>query len=101
MVASAFAADPPKAEEALVTISQANVCYKAKIERGGLFFLGEVITRISPEVPCHGTAIVLSVWSMKKNDGNNCTYHIGKDIGENAKYNRHFPVTARCPTDQK
>ncbi len=99
----AFAADTPKVEEMLVTISQANVCYKAsgiESKERGLLIQG-----ISVQVPCNDKpAVALPVVKMEKVD-QKCGYVVGKfpNYSPMHQFNNHFNFTliARCPTDEK
>lgn len=100
---AAFAADTPKTEEVLVTISQANVCYKASVieSRNN----GQVIQAISGQVPCNDKpAVVLPVVKIDKT-GEMCNYVVGKypNFRRLHQFNNahNFSLVTRCPTDQK
>jgi hypothetical protein len=99
----AWAKEPIKTEEVLVTITPANVCYKADVVVGTPN--GDVLQGISSQVPCGDKpARVLPLLAFKK-EGEQCTYFLGKALqrsrGHYANNMHHFQLIARCPTGQK
>ena len=100
---AAFAADPPKTEEVIVTISQANVCYKATVsESQGR---GRIVQAISAQVPCGDKpAAILPVLEGEKS-GQKCNYTVGKFLNYSPRHpiniEHKLKLVTRCPTDEK